>query len=217
MPSCIIGFGAVLPALAWRLPPILAQPPASTYFQALPWKSTFEVPAQVVPGPAADRYCGAMRPGHFRGVLSIVLRLFMWTRCRCAAFGAKDAQQLWLIRRMVKDFNLEVELMEGPTLREADGLAMSSRNVYLDVEERREALTLHQALEVGKAAVAAGLPLKEALCAMSKHLAVHPKLQLEYLHITDWESLDSLVGVGGGGRRMGGGITTTTTTPPPLP
>lgn len=151
----------------------------------------------VVPGPAADRYCGAMRPGHFRGVLSIVLRLFMWTRCRCAAFGAKDAQQLWLIRRMVKDFNLEVELMEGPTLREADGLAMSSRNVYLDDEERREALALHQALEAGKTAVAAGLPLKEALGAMSKHLAVHPKLQLEYLHITDWESLDSLVGVGG--------------------
>jgi pantoate--beta-alanine ligase len=158
----------------------------------------------VVPGPAAERYCGALRPGHFRGVLSIVLRLFMWTRCRCAAFGAKDAQQLWLIRRMVRDLDLDVELVEGPTLREADGLAMSSRNVYLDAQERGEALALHSALESGEARLAAGRPLAEALDAMEEMLRAHPQVLLEYLHIADWESLDSLAGLGGESSWRGG-------------
>jgi len=148
----------------------------------------------VLPGPAADRYCGAMRPGHFQGVLSIVLRLFVWTRCRCAAFGAKDAQQLWLIRRMVRDFNLDIELVEGPTLREPDGLAMSSRNVFLDPAERQAALVLHRALRAGVEALAAGIPLEETVWRMAALVAEQPLVRPEYLRVADWETLESLAG-----------------------
>ena len=82
----------------------------------------------VEPPEQARRYCGRARPGHFRGVLSIVLRLCMWTSCDCAVFGRKDAQQLWLIRKMARDFSLPVEIVEAELVREADGLALSSRN-----------------------------------------------------------------------------------------
>lgn len=148
----------------------------------------------VQPGPAAERFCGAMRPGHFQGVLSIVLRLFVWTRCHTAAFGAKDAQQLWLIRRMVRDFNLDIEILEGPTLREADGLAMSSRNVYLDDEQRRAALALSQALRLGERALSGSVALVEVMAGMRAVLQTQAQLQPEYLHIVDWESLESLAG-----------------------
>jgi pantoate--beta-alanine ligase len=151
----------------------------------------------VVPGPVADRYCGASRPGHFRGVLSIVLRLFQWTRCRTAAFGAKDAQQLWLIRRMVRDLDLAVEIVEGATVREPDGLALSSRNAYLSAEERTRALALSRSLRAGAAALAAGGDPVRALQEMARELAREPAVELDYLHVADWSSLDSLAGLPG--------------------
>ncbi|MDP2361037.1 MAG: pantoate--beta-alanine ligase [bacterium] len=149
----------------------------------------------VTPGPVADRYCGATRPGHFRGVLSIVLRLFLWTRCRVAAFGAKDAQQLWLIRRMIRDLDLEVEVVEGATLREADGLAMSSRNVHLGPEDRRSALAISRALRLGRDALAAGAGAGHALDLMRAELDREAALTLDYLHVADWSTLGSLAGV----------------------
>lgn len=148
----------------------------------------------VTPGPVAERYCGASRPGHFRGVLSIVLRLFVWTRCHAAAFGAKDAQQLWLIRRMVRDLDLELEILEVPTLRESDGLALSSRNVYLSDLDRARALVLPRALQAGALALERGLPPDAALALMEEILATEPDVELDYLHVADWESLDSLAG-----------------------
>jgi pantoate--beta-alanine ligase len=149
----------------------------------------------VVPGPVADRYCGAARPGHFRGVLSIVLRLFQWTRCRAAAFGAKDAQQLWLVRRMVHDLDLGVEIVEGATVREPDGLALSSRNVYLTPSERERALVLSRALRLGVERLRRGDDPARALAAMHGLLATESVVELDYLHVAEWESLDSLAGL----------------------
>ncbi len=110
----------------------------------------------VVPERGADVLDGASRPGHFRGVLTVVARLFGIFQPDVAVFGQKDYQQLTLVRRMVADLEMPVEIVAGPIVREADGLAMSSRNVYLDPDERRRALALHGALEECRLLFASG-------------------------------------------------------------
>ncbi|HID10262.1 MAG TPA: pantoate--beta-alanine ligase, partial [Candidatus Latescibacteria bacterium] len=100
--------------------------------------------------------CGAFRPGHFRGVTTVVTKLFLAVRPHVAAFGQKDAQQAFVIKRMVRDLNMDVEIVVGPTVREEDGLAMSSRNMYLSPDERRQATVLYRALMRAKAMVEAG-------------------------------------------------------------
>lgn len=111
---------------------------------------------QVEPPPIASELCGAFRPGHFRGVATIVLKLFNIVQPACAVFGKKDYQQLHIIRGMVKEFDLPLEIIAGETLRAGDGLALSSRNGYLSAEERAEAPRLYRNLARIRDAVASG-------------------------------------------------------------
>ena len=108
------------------------------------------------PGPVGSIFEGVIRPDHFRGVLTVVAKLFNMVEPDISVFGQKDAQQLFLIRRMVTDLNIPVRVVESDTLREVDGLAMSSRNVYLDIEQRKKAVVLFQALSEGRRAVEKG-------------------------------------------------------------
>jgi len=145
---------------------------------------------RVVPRSLADHLCGARRPGHFEGVLTVVLKLLNIVEPQVAVFGRKDVQQAVLIRRMVGDLNVATEIVIAPTVREADGLAMSSRNAYLTPEERRVAPALARGLEAAHAAFAAGVRDVGALLAAARApIEEVGALALEYLEIVDPVSL----------------------------
>jgi pantoate--beta-alanine ligase len=110
----------------------------------------------ITPPAIANELCGAVRPGHFSGVATVVLKLFNIVKPSVAVFGKKDFQQLFIIRELVRQFNLPIEIIAGETMREADGLAMSSRNSYLNAAQRIEAPRLHRALELVVQAVQSG-------------------------------------------------------------
>lgn len=140
-----------------------------------------------------ERLEGAARPGHFRGVATIVAKLFSVTEPQHAYFGQKDAQQALVIRRMAQDLNLWPTVVICPTVREPDGLAMSSRNVYLNGEERSVAPTLYRALRTAAARYAAGERSAEVLRATVYELvAAQPLLRIEYVSVADPATLDEL-------------------------
>lgn len=145
-------------------------------------------------GLIAARLEGAARPGHFRGVATVVCKLFGIVRPDVAFFGQKDAQQLLVVRRMTADLDLGVEIIAVPTVREPDGLALSSRNVYLSTEERQRALAIARSLRLAEARVAAGArQVATIVTAMRGLLHAAGITEIDYLSIADAATLEELV------------------------
>ena len=144
---------------------------------------------RVDPGVMGDGLEGASRPGHFVGVATVVAKLFAMFGADRAYFGEKDYEQLALIRRLVLDLAFPLEIISCPTVREPDGLALSSRNVRLTQEERAAAPTLHRALEAGWAALAEGRTPKDAEAAMAAVVGTETRFALEYAAVRDATTL----------------------------
>lgn len=133
--------------------------------------------------------CGAFRPGHFRGVTTVVGKLFNIVAPDRAYFGEKDYQQMLVIRKMVRDMHMPVEVMACPTVREADGLAMSSRNAYLSAEQRAAAPAIRRGLLAGEQVVRQGGSGAEAVQAVIAQVATEPILKVQYVEAVDPETL----------------------------
>lgn len=142
-----------------------------------------DVPTKVTAGHVGTLYEGASRPGHFDGVLTVVSKLFHIVLPDRALFGQKDAQQVFLVQRMVRDLDVPVRIEVVPTVREPDGLAMSSRNRYLDVEQRRIALALSESLAAAERAAAEGLD--EVLAEAAGAFGDHDGIELDYLVVVE--------------------------------
>jgi pantoate--beta-alanine ligase len=137
--------------------------------------------------------CGDKRPGHFTGVATVVLKLFHLVQPQVALFGMKDYQQLQLIRRMTRDLDLDIEVVGLPIVREPDGLALSSRNAYLDADERLRALALSRALQIAKSAFDAGQrKVGKLIDAARVTLHMTDGVRLDYLELRDAETLQPL-------------------------
>jgi pantoate--beta-alanine ligase len=146
--------------------------------------------ARVVPGPLADRWEGAVRPGHFAGVLTVVAKLFNLFQPDVALFGQKDVQQATLVRAMARDLDFPIEVVVAPTVREPDGLALSSRNAYLSADDRRRARALPRALARVQARFDAGE--RDAATLLRDGRAVldaEPGVAVDYLAIADADAL----------------------------
>ena len=139
----------------------------------------------------SEKLEGASRPGHFRGVTTVVNKLFNIVHPHFAFFGRKDAQQVIVIKRMVRELAMDVEIVVGPTVREEDGLALSSRNVYLSAEQRKAAIVLRRALERCRASYNSGERRSEALLASMRNLIeAEPLARLDYVAITGVNNLN---------------------------
>lgn len=160
--------------------------------------STFVV-EESVSGPL----CGAVRPGHFRGVTTVVLKLFNIVQPHLAVFGQKDAQQCAVIERAVRDLAVPVEIVRGPIVREADGLALSSRNVYLGPEDRAAAPLVHASLQTARDAFEAGERNAARLEAIGRNvLQGNPRIAVQYWEVRDPRSLDTIEAVAENGAML---------------
>lgn len=141
-----------------------------------------------------ERMCGASRPGHFEGVATVVLKLFNIVQPDRAYFGLKDLQQVAVVQTMVEDLNVPVDIVPCPTVREADGLALSSRNVYLSAEERRQALVLSESLRMAQDWIAEddSLTVSELRERIERHLSTAPLAQIDYVEVTVFPELREL-------------------------
>lgn len=151
-----------------------------------------------VKGPITEKMCGKSRPGHFKGVTTVVLKLFLITQPDRAYFGQKDAQQAIVIRKMVTDLNVPVKIITCPIIREEDGLALSSRNTYLSSEERLQALALPRALSAGRDMIMKGEtdPQKVRL-HIKQMLESSPGIRVDYVVVVDGDNLSDLSAIKG--------------------
>lgn len=152
------------------------------------YQDTRELTLVCPPYSAINKLCGKSRPGHFDGVATVVSKLFNITKCTRAYFGQKDAQQLFIIKKMVKDLNFDIEIVPCPIIRESDGLALSSRNSYLDENARKEALKLSRALNYSKELWQKGIRDKDIL--RDSALKILEGLDVDYVEIVDSETFE---------------------------
>ncbi|MCR4674459.1 MAG: pantoate--beta-alanine ligase [Lachnospiraceae bacterium] len=141
----------------------------------------------------SENLCGKSRPIHFNGVCTVVTKLFMISEANRAYFGQKDAQQLAIVTRMVRDLNYNIEIIGCPIIREEDGLAKSSRNTYLNPEERKAALILHKALTRGEEMVRGGeKDAAKVKAEITSIIESEPKAKIDYVEIVDWNQLQPI-------------------------
>ncbi|MBM2810418.1 MAG: pantoate--beta-alanine ligase [Chloroflexi bacterium] len=143
-----------------------------------------------------DRWEGAIRPGHFRGVATVVAKLFRIVQAERAYFGEKDYQQLQIVRRMALDLCLDTDVISCPTIREPDGLAMSSRNVYLSADDRQRAVALFRALSAAQSQLLGGETSGSSLSSTMKDLLVKAGLDVDYAAVVHPSSLEPLERIG---------------------
>lgn len=150
-------------------------------------------------GPLGETLCGRSRPGHFRGVATVVAKLFTAVMPDSAVFGEKDYQQLQVLRRMNRDLGFDIEIVGAPTVREPDGLAMSSRNVYLTAEERKAATAISRALREAEGKFRAGERKAGALRDLVRaRIAAEPLAKIDYVEAVHFETLEPVEEIGAG-------------------
>jgi pantoate--beta-alanine ligase len=136
---------------------------------------------------------GKARPTHFRGVTTVVTKLFHWTKPHLAVFGQKDAQQCAVIRRMVKDLNFDIDIVVAPTVREQDGLAMSSRNAYLSPDERQQSTVLYRSLQLAEQMIRGGERGASAVAdGMKRLITSQPAARVDYVSVADAQTLQEV-------------------------
>ncbi|HVE75526.1 MAG TPA: pantoate--beta-alanine ligase [Actinomycetota bacterium] len=171
---------------------LIFTPPVEEMYPAGPSMSTVDV------GPIGEAGEGKFRPGHFNGVATVCTKLFSIVGPDRVYFGRKDAQQLAVIRQIVRDLNLPVQVVPCETVREPDGLAMSSRNAYLSAEEREAAPAIYRALEKARNAFSPGGPADALKEIVAREISKEPALRLEYAEVFDSETFEPVTQVAGG-------------------